>query len=212
MVVTILHPFRPHLGHRPYPDLATSAARKDPMSVTLVTGGVRSGKSRHAETLLAGQERVTYLATNRPVDGQDPEWADRVGRHRARRPPTWTTVETLDVVRVLAQGNGPVLLECLGTWLTGLVDEASAWDDLHRARATGQLNRDALVAVLGTTSRDVVVVTNEVGWSLVPTTASGRFFQDELGTLNAAVAGVAHRVHLVVAGRVLDLGSSASPP
>ena len=124
----------------------------------------------------------------------------------------WTTLETLDVVEVLAAGDGPVLLECLGTWLTGLVDDAAAWDDLVRARATVRSAADGLLCALVTTVRDVVVVTNEVGWSLVPTMASGRFFQEELGSLNAAVGGVADRVHLVVAGRALDLGGRLLPP
>lgn len=124
----------------------------------------------------------------------------------------WTTLETLDVVEVLAAGDGPVLLECLGTWLTGLVDDAAAWDDLVRARATVRSGVDGLLCALVTTVRDVVVVTNEVGWSLVPTMASGRFFQEELGSLNAAVGGVADRVHLVVAGRALDLGGRLLPP
>ena len=72
------------------------------MSVTVVSGGVRSGKSRHAQALFDGRADVTYLATGAPAaDSTDPEWRDRVARHVASRPPSWVTVETLDVADVL---------------------------------------------------------------------------------------------------------------
>ena len=87
-----------------------------------------------------------------------------------------------------ARGESPVLVDCLGTWLTGVVDEAG-WDDLDAARAIVRDRAAGLVESLCAATVPVVVVTNEVGWSLVPTTASGRFFQDELGRLNALVAG-----------------------
>jgi adenosylcobinamide kinase/adenosylcobinamide-phosphate guanylyltransferase len=123
----------------------------------------------------------------------------------------WRTVETSDVVGVIETARGPVLVDCLGTWLTALVDE-SGWHDLDAAaEVVGQETR-RLVETLRVTRLPIVIVTNEVGWSLVPTTASGRFFQDELGRLNAAVASAAWRVHLVVAGRVLDLSDAAVVP
>jgi len=176
--------------------------------VTLVSGGVRSGKSRHAEGLLRGHGDVTYVACGRGLDPADPEWADRVARHRAARPAGWVTVETRDPAPLLGMPGGPLLVECLGTWLTGVVDEAGLWEDLDAAADLVAARRSALVSALGGTAREAVVVTNEVGWSLVPLTPTGRFFQDELGRLNAAVADVADRVHLVVAGRVLDLSGA----
>ncbi|MER7070806.1 bifunctional adenosylcobinamide kinase/adenosylcobinamide-phosphate guanylyltransferase [Terrabacter sp. NPDC000476] len=177
-------------------------------TTTLVTGPVRSGKSRHAEDLVdlltAHPGEATYVATGRRADPSDPEWSRRVADHRARRRGSWRTVETTDVVAALAAATGPVLVDCLGTWLTAVVDGAG-WDDLVVAAATVRREGDRLVAALCETTVPVVVVTNEVGWSLVPTTASGRLFQDELGRLNALVASVAAHVHLVVAGRVVDL-------
>jgi adenosylcobinamide kinase/adenosylcobinamide-phosphate guanylyltransferase len=175
-------------------------------TTTLVTGPVRSGKSRHAEALLAGRSGVTYVATG-PVGTGDADWSRRVEAHRARRPSTWGTVETSDLVGVLGAARGPLLVDCLGTWLTRLVD-AHGWDDLVSAAAAVDIERRRLVAALCAAAVSVVVVSNEVGWSLVAPTASGRFFQDELGRLNAAVAEVAGRVHLVVAGRVLDLSDA----
>lgn len=185
------------------PDLGLRAA---PL-VTLVTGPVRSGKSRHAEQLLATEAGVTYLATG-PLPGRDDTaWADRVAQHRARRPSTWRTVETSDVETIVAQADSPILLDCLGTWLTSVVD-AIGWDDLDRAAAEAQQRATGLVSALVAARHKVVVVTNEVGWSLVPQTPSGRFFQDELGRLNARISAVATTVHLVVAGRVLDLSQA----
>ncbi len=174
----------------------------------MVTGGVRSGKSRHAEALLASRTDVTYLATGAPSDSADPEWAQRVALHQAARPASWSTVETLDLVGHLGMPGGPLVVECLGTWLTGLIDRAGLWEDLAAARDLVAAESAALVAALQATTREVVLVTNEVGWSLVPMTPSGRFFQDSLGRLNAAVAAVADDAVLVVMGRALPLGAS----
>ncbi len=185
------------------------------MTTTLVLGGVRSGKSRHAEALLAGPAPVTYIATGAPPDRADPggdlagdrEWADRVARHRARRPEHWTTLETLDLPGVLGRERGRVLVDCLGEWLTRRADEIGWAEPLLEDRLRDAC--DELLGVWATTAADVVLVSNEVGWGVVPASASGRLFRDVLGRLNAALAARADRVHLVVAGRVLDL--SAAP-
>lgn len=178
------------------------------MAITVVSGGVRSGKSRHAESLLAGRTDVTYVATGAPGEATDPEWAQRVARHQTARPASWTTVETLDLVSLLGMPGGPLLVECLGTWLTGLIDRAGLWEDLTAAGDLVAAESTALVTALQATPRDVVLVTNEVGWSLVPLTPSGRFFQDSLGRINAAVAGVTDHAVLVVMGHALTLGNS----
>jgi adenosylcobinamide kinase/adenosylcobinamide-phosphate guanylyltransferase len=173
-------------------------------TTTLVTGPVRSGKSRHAESLLWNAPEVVYVATGRSSDGSDPEWDRRVEVHRATRPSGWRTIETADAAGAVRDAGAPVLLDCLGTWLTAVVDEAG-WADLTAAAALVSSRVTELIESLCAATHPVVVVTNEVGWSVVPATASGRFFQDELGRLNAAVSAVAGHVHLVVAGRVLDL-------
>ena len=81
----------------------------------LVTGGVRSGKSAHAESLLADRTAVRYVAPG-PVH-DDADWAARITAHQARRPTSWSTVETHDLATALATDQ-PVLVDCLGTWLT----------------------------------------------------------------------------------------------
>lgn len=175
------------------------------MPLTLVTGGARSGKSRHAEALVADVSDVTYVATGPRDDGSDAEWSSRLATHRERRPPGWSVLETTDVAGVVGGASGAVVVDCLGTWLTGLVDEAGLWDDLPAASRLAGAATDLLADALTTTAARVVVVTNEVGLAPVPTTPSGRWFQDELGRLNARVASVADHLHLVVCGRVLDL-------
>jgi adenosylcobinamide kinase / adenosylcobinamide-phosphate guanylyltransferase len=182
------------------------------MTVTLVTGGIRSGKSRHAETLASGGSDVTYVATG-PLDGgTDAEWTRRLALHRERRPSGWSVLETLDAAGVLAVQEGMVVVDCLGTWVTGLVDEAALWDDLDAATELLEAATDRLRDALATTRADVVVVTNEVGFAPVATTPSGRWFQDALGRVNAGIASRADRVHLVVAGRVLDLSDAPVEP
>lgn len=182
------------------------------MAVTLVTGGVRSGKSRHAEGLAGGRSDVTYVATGPLDDGDDAEWSRRLALHRERRPSGWSVLETLDVAGVLAGSTGTVVVDCLGTWVTGLVDEAGLWDDLDAATELLDAAAVALRDALGATRADVVLVTNEVGLAPVATTPSGRWFQEALGRMNAGIASSADRVHLVVAGRVLDLSDAPVVP
>lgn len=173
----------------------------------LVTGGVRSGKSAHAERLLADQEPVTYVAPGPSTDEDtDPDWAARVAAHRLRRPAAWTTVETRDLAAAVAGASGPVLVDCLGTWLTAVLDEEQAWDrpsGVQHQVVEGRVR--ALAEAVAGTPYDVVLVTNEVGLGVVPAHRSGRVFRDLLGTTNQRVAAACDEVHLVVAGRVLRL-------
>lgn len=173
---------------------------------TLVIGGARSGKSRAAEGLLAERSDVTYVATAYPP-GDDAEWQERVTLHRERRPASWATVETVELAGLLGEPGGPLLIDCLTLWLTRMMDRAAAWDEVWTpesrralAAATAEL-ADALRA----TSRDVVLVTNEVGQGVVPATASGRRFRDEMGLLNTAVADLCDDVLWCLAGRVVRL-------
>jgi adenosylcobinamide kinase/adenosylcobinamide-phosphate guanylyltransferase len=171
----------------------------------LVTGGVRSGKSRHAEGLLSGAATVTYVAPGRPADGSDPDWDARVARHRADRPAHWSTVETTDVARAVAEARGAVLVDCLGTWLTALMDDGGLWE-VPSQDAFGAIGAridelcDALAA-----APEAVVVTNEVGLGVVPSHRSGVLFRDMLGSVNQRIAALCDEVHLVIAGRVLKI-------
>ncbi|UUU34478.1 bifunctional adenosylcobinamide kinase/adenosylcobinamide-phosphate guanylyltransferase [Streptomyces sp. CA-210063] len=175
---------------------------------TLVLGGARSGKSVEAERRLEAFPNVVYVATGGMRSG-DGEWAARVAVHRERRPGSWRTVETCDLVPLLKDDDGaPLLVDCLSLWLTDAMDSVGAWDDADwagggeralRARVT------ELTDAVRHTRRTVVAVSNEVGSGIVPATASGRRYRDELGRLNAAFAAECEHVLLVVAGQALSL-------
>ena len=172
----------------------------------LVTGGVRSGKSHHAESLLAGQPSVTYLAPG-PTEAEepDPDWARRLEAHRRRRPAHWTTLETTDLSGALAAGQDAVLIDCLGTWLTRTIDREDLWE--APAEQVTSAVREHTSTLVGALDRPwpVVLVTNEVGLGVVPAHRSGRLFRDLLGEVNREVAAACDEVHLVIAGRVLAL-------
>lgn len=162
--------------------------------VTLVLGGARSGKSEVAERLAArAGGPVTYVATYVAPDGaHDSDMAERVEAHRRRRPPGWATVEVgAGLPEALESVVGTALVDSLGTWVAG-----------HEGFA---VDTGALCAALGRRHAPTVVVSEEVGLGVHPSTESGRLFRDALGSLNTAVAAVADEVMLVVAGRVLTL-------
>ncbi len=159
--------------------------------ITLVLGGARSGKSTVAEGLASGLEPpVTYVATLHI--GDDADLAPRVARHRARRPPDWRTVdagpELPDVLRAVA---GTVLVDSLGPWVG--------------ASPGLEVQTESLCSALAERDGDTVVVSDEVGLSVHPSTEEGRLFRDALGALNQAVAARADDVILVVAGCTLRL-------
>ncbi len=158
--------------------------------IVLYLGGARSGKSRLAEQrATATAEPVTYVAT--AVVG-DEDFARRVAEHRARRPPTWHTIESgTDLADRLRGVDGTALIDSLGTWVAG-------HHDFH-------VDLPPLIAALATRDGDTLVVSEEVGLGVHPATAVGRAFRDTLGTVNQSVAEIAHEVLLVVAGRALRL-------
>jgi adenosylcobinamide kinase/adenosylcobinamide-phosphate guanylyltransferase len=164
-----------------------------------VLGGARSGKSAHAEGLVAGA--VTYVATGRR-DPSDADWQARIAAHVARRPPEWSTLETSDLPAALDAVPGTVLVDDLATWLTGVLDDTGGWEgpvDEARARC------DALVDAVSRRVDPLVLVSAEVGLGVVPATRSGRLFRDELGSLNARLAQACDEVLLLVAGLPLRL-------
>lgn len=160
--------------------------------ITLVLGGARSGKSAVAERLVARTgATVTYVATA-IVDQGDADHAARVDAHKARRDPGWTTVEAgSDLAGALRSARGTVLVDSLGTWVTAHADRLP--------------DVAGLCAVLREREGDTVVVSEEVGLGVHPSSELGRRFRDALGEVNVTVAEVADEVLLVVAGRVLPL-------
>jgi histidinol-phosphate/aromatic aminotransferase/cobyric acid decarboxylase-like protein/adenosyl cobinamide kinase/adenosyl cobinamide phosphate guanylyltransferase len=182
-------------------------------SRTLVLGGARSGKSRHAQRLLAHERDVLYVAPGPVPDGTDPAWADRVASHRRSRPETWTTRETTDVAGVLTGADRPVLVDCLATWLAATMADVGAWESADgetgwQERLDAEVER--LLKAWDSVRVPVVAVSNEVGSGVVPGTRSGLLFRDALGRLNQRVAAASDDVRLVVAGRVQRLGGETA--
>lgn len=162
--------------------------------ITLVLGGARSGKSAVAERLATRTgDAVTYIATG-VVAADDDDMAARVAAHRARRPRSWSTLEPAsgDLPRALAAARGTVLVDSLGTWVASHADFA--------------VDSRSLCEAMRARTGDTIVVSDEVGLGVHPSTAVGRRFRDALGDANQAVAAIADRVLLVVAGRILPVG------
>ncbi|MBR0560403.1 bifunctional adenosylcobinamide kinase/adenosylcobinamide-phosphate guanylyltransferase [Neokomagataea sp. TBRC 2177] len=167
--------------------------------VTLVLGGVRSGKSRFAEGEIA---RCTapwvYVATGQAFDQ---EMRERITEHQSRRDSRWHTVEVpFDVAQALDEaGEQPVLLDCLTLWLTNILLEDRCVDEFV----------SILLAALRRRVGPTVLVGNEVGLGVVPESALGRRFRDEAGMLHQRIAAEAGRVVFVAAGLPLVLKGKA---
>lgn len=161
--------------------------------ITLVLGGARSGKSAFGESRAAlTRAPVTYVATARR--DADAEFEQRIDAHQRRRPASWVLVEASDDLATSLVGlTGTVVLDSLTTWLANVNDFDYEWTPLE----------NALLAVAG----DVIIVSDEVGLSLHPTSELGRLFRDALGTLNQAVAAIADEVYFVLAGQALCVKS-----
>jgi adenosylcobinamide kinase / adenosylcobinamide-phosphate guanylyltransferase len=167
--------------------------------LTLVLGGARSGKSRYAEGLIAAlpppwEPPWTYVAT---AEAGDDEMAVRIKAHRARRGPSWRTIEApRDLNAALAAcAKTPVLVDCLTLWLSNLM--------LAEVDIDAEVER--LEAALATAAAPAVLVANEVGSGIVPDHPLGRRFRDLQGLVNQRIAARADRVVLMVAGLPLAL-------
>lgn len=183
-------------------DVSLQPAQADLLpALTLVLGGARSGKSRHAETLvlghadLAGAQPV-YIAT---AEAGDDEMAERIAEHRARRGNRWHNEEApLALAETLAgcvDHGQPVLIDCLTLWLSNVM-----LADLDVAGQTAGL-LDSLEDAPG----PIVCVANEVGLGIVPDNALGRAFRDHAGRLNQQIAERAGRVDFIAAGLPITL-------
>lgn len=184
------------------------------MSLTLVIGGTRSGKSRRAEDLARATGRpVRYVAT---ADGRDPLMADRIRAHAARRPPDWEVVEVDGSLgdAIANAGTACILLDGLGLWIAGTLHRAGLFetrrpDGLEPVRGAilDEVVRLATMAAAGPSP--VIIVAEEAGQGVLPGDAGSRAWLDLLGDATQRIASMADRVELVVAGRTMALAGGA---
>lgn len=181
---------------------------------TLILGGARSGKSQLAEQLAAASGLpVTYLAT---AEAGDDEMQRRIAHHRSRRPDHWQCVEeTLNLAARLQQLAHPehcLLVDCLTLWLSNLLFAGRAAAQSEAGEEIDcpllQAETGKLLAVLPQLPGRIILVSNEVGWGIVPMHPVSRLFADEQGRLNQRIAAVCNKVVLVAAGLPITLKSA----
>ena len=180
------------------------------MTRTLIFGGARCGKSAHAEGIAgASGKNVVYIATAR---GGDEEMAGRIALHRQRRPSGWLTVDAPIALGAAIRAHGTadnlLLIDCLTVWLSNLLfAEERVFPEVGKIAPPDAFvtQHAAFLQALEETRGDIVLVSNEVGMGIVPMGAISRWFVDEAGRLNQAVARRCERVVWVAAGLPLML-------
>jgi len=180
------------------------------MTRTLILGGARSGKSRHAEALAAASgKRVVYVAT---AQANDAEMSARIAMHRRQRDPNWQTLEESillgDVIRCYGNEGNVILIDCLTLWLSNLLFyDGRAYPEIGTIEPPEKFHqqRADLLQALEEAKGDVILVSNEVGNGIVPSGAISRWFVDEAGRLHQEIAAICDKAMLIVAGLPLSL-------
>ena len=164
--------------------------------ITLVTGGAKSGKSRHAEAIVKTQDGAAiYIATGQALDA---EMAERISAHKAQRGTGWLTVEEpydLCGALIRTDGQGTRLVDCMTLWLSNIFLAETEW----------QAALEDVLKTLVVQQSPVVLVTNEVGWGIVPMSEMGRRYRDASGVMNQRIAAIADSVVMVSCGLPLTL-------
>jgi adenosylcobinamide kinase/adenosylcobinamide-phosphate guanylyltransferase len=181
----------------------------------LITGGVRCGKSRFAEQLAAelGDDQVVYIAT---AEAGDEEMRDRIAVHRASRPDCWTTLETpvevaaaIDLASAHRDPPRAIIVDCLTMLVSNILLGRDGGDEETSGSRVDRQAR-AICIACERTRATVIVVTNEVGWGVVPATSLGRRYRDRLGAANQVLAVASKKVYLLVAGIAVDFKALAA--
>jgi adenosylcobinamide kinase/adenosylcobinamide-phosphate guanylyltransferase len=180
--------------------------QRKPATVTLVLGGVRSGKSRFAQTMAERSACVTFIAT--AERREDPEMHAKIARHRAERPSFWTTIEEpIELSRTIRTTNDQcdlILIDCLTLFAANLLEVYGS----NEANLQQQI--ELLCDALTSPPCSIILVSNEVGSGVVPAYELGRRFRDLVGEINQRVAAVAGTVLFMVAGLPLALKGSST--
>ena len=163
-----------------------------------ITGATRSGKSKLAEFLIMEQDQVTYIATSKPR-AHDPDWQKRIDLHRKRRPDSWTLIEhPKDICKAIEsfKGNESILIDSLGGLVEQhLIENDDEWNNFQ-IKFLSCLLEDNLC---------IIVVSEEVGWGIVPSTPIGHLFRERHSTLSSLISRHSIKRWLAVNGTAIDL-------
>ncbi|MFM9836001.1 MAG: bifunctional adenosylcobinamide kinase/adenosylcobinamide-phosphate guanylyltransferase [Methylophilaceae bacterium] len=173
------------------------------MTIHLILGGARSGKSAYAESLATAIDLpVTYIATAQVYDD---EFKQRIAHHQARRPKHWQLIESpfnlAETIQKADDENTCLIVDCLTLWIAQCICP----DCTKPENLSWQSERDAVLSLLPTLKGNIIFVSNEVGMGIVPLGEINRQFQDEQGRLNQAVAALADKVLFIAAGLPIKL-------
>lgn len=164
--------------------------------VSLILGGAKSGKSKYSEDLTSNYENKIYIAT---AEARDGEMKDRIKAHQKQRGTSWQTIEEplniKDHIQSLHEPNSVILIDCITLWLSNLFEQ----------NCNIETETNLLLKTLPNCSADVILVSNELGLSIVPENALARKFRDEQGILNQKLAKVATNVVFIAAGLPINL-------
>tara|TARA_Y100001968_G_scaffold305566_1_gene321545 strand:+ start:176 stop:733 length:558 start_codon:yes stop_codon:yes gene_type:complete len=169
-----------------------------------ITGATKSGKSQLAEFLIKDQKSVTYVATSQPRPN-DAEWKNRIDLHKKRRPDSWTLIENpKDICNAIESisGNESILIDSLGGLVDNhLIDDDSQWE----------VFQNKLLNCFTEDNACIVVVSEEVGWGIVPATSIGHLFRERHSTLTSLVSRHSKKRWLAVNGTAIDLDKIGYP-
>ncbi len=171
--------------------------------IILVSGPVKSGKSRFAENMLKSRKDVIYIATGIINDGNS-SWENRINKHRESRPPNWKTIESTNIYSVISKikSSSTLLVDSIGGFVTAYLDlSEEEWVILLQNTINSIQSFDGLV----------VLVAEEVGWGVCPPTNIGNLFMDRLGLAIDKLDSIATQSWLVLHGRAINLSQNSIP-
>tara|TARA_Y100001968_G_scaffold45850_3_gene35957 strand:- start:7963 stop:8514 length:552 start_codon:yes stop_codon:yes gene_type:complete len=176
---------------------------EDANEIILVSGPSRSGKSKWAEHLLRKKLDVVYIATSDVID--DKEWQERILLHQERRPSSWKLIEAPDNLESSIHNlpsNNAILIDSLGTYISKFLNiDNNKWLNIE----------NSLINFFSSEKRLIVIVIEETGWGVVPSTSIGNVFRDRLGSMSQKLQKISNKSWLVIQGRAINLKEMSAP-